>query len=85
MHDQRTDNRVSLVVLHAVLLAEGSHVRLHLGQMRVIDRGEKMVLSLKVQATSEQEHKVAFGGDVASSDYLMFEEVFVELLGGVRG
>jgi hypothetical protein len=53
--------------------------------MRVIDRGEKMVLSLKVQATSEQEHKVAFGGDVASSDYLMFEEVFVELLGGVRG
>ena len=69
---ERLPERRTLVVLDSVLLANRLHVGRQLPQVAVVHRREQVVLSLQVEAPSEEECEVAIGSHIVGSDYLVF-------------
>eukprot|EP00128_Syssomonas_multiformis_P013765 Colp12_sorted_trinity150504_noHs@18555 len=75
--------QVGLVVGHALLLAEGLHQGVHLGEVVSGEHGEQVVVHLVVQATAEPINE-SVAGDVAGGGDLQLPEVGA-LVGGVYG
>jgi hypothetical protein len=79
-----TPKRRAFVVRHIVLLAEVLHNGEELAKMTMIDGGEQMMFNLEVETPGEQSNKFVSCRNIVRGDDLVFEEVLVEPVGGIR-